>query len=181
MQRYAKSEDFEKTTVQLINRLKAKVASEEEFTTRFCEISYSPETVARIAYIFDRLSNAGVAPGERILIFSPDLGTKRRNYNIEHFLPKANADQEPVDVVDNIGNLLLISFRTNSSLGNLSPSDKLKKLNGDLLKKIQNLDHVRTFIHKYGDRIRVTWGKSEIEQRARDLAAEAYEKIWKIN
>jgi len=182
--KYSKSNDFEKTTNDLIANLRKQLASENEFTTRFSEIPYSPENIPLIAYIFDRFSNYNVAPGERVPIFDPQSGVARYNHNIEHFSPQKPAPEDPVDsptrqVLDNIGNLLAISFRANSSLGNLSPSKKIQKLQGDLLKKVQNLQYVREFIDKYGKQAE-TWNEQAITQRALDMAAEGYQKIWNL-
>lgn len=183
--KFATSDDFEKTTNELIGSLKKQLASKEEFSTRFREISYSPETIPVIAYIFDRMSNSGLDPGERVPIFNPTKGVRRKSHNIEHFYPqKPNAnmkvDLQTLDAVDNIGNLLAISFKTNSSLGNLSPKEKLDKLKGELGKRIENLRYVQAFIQRY-EKASATWDRSEIEKRAIDLASEAYGEVWRIN
>ena len=181
---YSKTKDFEKTTHELISLLRKQLASEDEFTTRFSEISYGTESIALIAYIFDRLSNYNLAPGERVTIFNPQSGVLRQNHNIEHFFPQnpdgdTAADSATRQVVDNIGNLLTVSFRVNSSLGNLSPSKKLQKLKGDLAKKIQNLHYIREFIEKYGP-MAETWNDETIARRAMDMAKEAYQQVWKV-
>jgi len=44
------------------------------------------------------------------------------------------ADEEVMEVVDNIGNLLAISFRANSSLGNVSPAKKFENCEAPLPK-----------------------------------------------
>lgn len=183
--KFATSDDFEKTTNELIGSLKKQLASKEEFSTRFREISYSPETIPVIAYIFDRMSNSGLDPGERVPIFNPTKGVRRKSHNIEHFYPqKPNAsmkvDLQTLDAVDNVGNLLAISFKTNSSLGNLSPKEKLDKLKGELGKRIENLRYVQAFIQRY-EKASATWDRSEIEKRAIDLASEAYGEVWRIN
>ena len=181
--KYENSNDFEETTKELVKELKDKLASEEEFESRFVDLSYSSESIPLISYIFDRFNNFGLHPGQRINIFNPDQKVLRKNHNIEHFYPQTpeneESDAETLDVVDNIGNLLAISFRTNSKLGNLSPLKKLHKLRKDLEKEIQNLSYVREFLSKYEKKI-PTWGKKIIEIRARELAKEAYKKIWEI-
>ena len=183
--KFATSDDFEKTANELTNSLRKQLASKEEFSTRFREISYSPETIALIAYIFDRMSNKGLDPGERVPIFNPTKGVRRKSHNIEHFYPqKPNASMkispETLDAVDNIGNLLAISFKTNSSLGNLSPEEKLAKLKGDLGKRVENLRYVQSFIQKYEKSV-PSWDRSTIEGRADHLAIEAYDDVWRIS
>lgn len=182
--KYAESNDFTKTTKALFASLKKQIASEQEFTTRFTEISYSSESISLIAYIFDRINNLNLHPGQRIRIFNPDQKILRKNHNIEHFYPQTpngdmQADQSTSEVVDNIGNLLAISFRTNSKLGNLSPEKKLERLKTDLKREIQNLNYVQEFLHKYEDSL-INWNKESILRRAQDIAIEAYEKVWKL-
>jgi len=182
--KFCESKDFEKTTNDLILSLRGKLASEEEFTSRFCEISYDSDPIQLIAYIFDRFNNYNLAPGERVAIYDPQTGVKRKNHNVEHFLSQKPDKETVVDsatqeVLDNIGNLLVISFRANSSLGNLSPSKKIQKLKGDLSRKTQNLPYVKEFVEKYGAKAE-TWDEHAIEDRARDMAKEGYGQIWKF-
>lgn len=183
-EKYAQTKDFEKTTNELIIQLRKQLASESEFTARFCEIAYAPENIPLISYIFDRISNYNVAPGERVKIFDPHSGLARHNHNIEHFFPQkpdaeTTADSATRQALDNIGNLLAVSFRVNSSLGNLPPNKKIQKLKGELSKKVQNLHYVREFIDKYGDKAE-SWNEDAIARRAQDMADEAYQRVWKL-
>jgi len=181
---FAKTKDFEKTTNDFILELRGRLASQEEFTSRFCEISYSDEFIPLVAYIFDRFNNLGLAPGERTPIFDPQEGVIRKNHNIEHFLPKKPDDDTTIDsatrlLIDNIGNLLVLSFRANSSLGNLAPDKKMQKLEGELGRKTENLHCVREFVKRYGKQAG-EWNEKAIQDRAREMAQEAYEKVWKL-
>jgi|SRR6266850_516281 len=182
--KFCKTREFESVMNEFILSLRQQLASQNEFTTRFCEITYAQDTIPLLAYIFDRFSNFNVAPGERVTIFNPQPGVKRANHNVEHFLAQKPDDGLPFDsatqqAVDNIGNLLVISFRANSSLGNLPPAKKIQKLNGELAKKIQNLHYVREFIDKYGSSAD-SWDEGKINGRAQDMAKDAYEHIWKL-
>ncbi len=182
--KFCESKDFEKTTNDLIANLRAKLATEQEFTSHFCELSYDTDPIQVIAYIFDRFNNYNLAPGERVAIFDPQTGVKRKNHNVEHFLSQKPDKDRTVDyatqqVLDNIGNLLVISFRANSSLGNLSPTKKIQKLKGDLSRKTQNLPYVKEFVEKYGEKAEI-WDEHAIEGRARDMAREAYGQIWRL-
>ena len=169
-----------------MHSLKEKLASESEFTSRFVEISYSSETIPLISYIFDRINNIDRNPGQRLSIFNPDQKITRRNHNIEHFYPQnPEGDMKPdsdmiQDVVDNIGNLLVISFRTNSKLGNLSPEKKMEKLKGASAKEIENMLYIQEFVKEYKDSVS-SWGREIIESRAKKLATSAYCKVWKTN
>ncbi|HYY72638.1 MAG TPA: DUF262 domain-containing HNH endonuclease family protein [Candidatus Bathyarchaeia archaeon] len=183
-EKFDKTKDFAGTVTELVQKLRGQLASKNEFTTRFSEITYGPDSIALLVYIFDRFSNFNVAPGERVNIFDPQAGINRNNHNVEHFLPQKPEDGTPIDsatvqVIDNIGNLLVISFRANSSLGNITPAKKIEKLDGELLKKVQNLHYVREFIGKYG-KDAGSWDEARISGRAKDMASEAYEQVWKL-
>lgn len=182
-QKYEASNNFENTTNELIKELKKRLATEKEFESRFIDINYSSEYIPLISYIFDRVNNFGLRPGQRIRIFNPDQKVLRKNHNIEHFYPQKPdieiSDPKVLEVVDNIGNLLAISFVTNSRLGNLSPEKKLKKLKGELEKEIQNLSYVRDFLKKYEKHV-ATWDRKIILHRAKEIAEESYKKVWKI-
>jgi hypothetical protein len=137
-----------------VNKLREKRASFDEFRGRFADISYSPNAVPVICYIFDRLNNLGVEAAQRLPIYVPSGRDLRRSHNIEHFMPRNpnNAtlvDEETSDTVDNIGNLLPLYFKDNSRLGNKSPAQKIESLQGPLLKNIQNLPFVQEFLHLY--------------------------------
>lgn len=182
--KFSTSTNFKKTTKELETTLKNQLASEEEFVSRFIDLTYSAEEIPLISYIFDRVNNVGLSPGMRVKIFNPDQKILRKNHNIEHFYPQnpesgMNADPNTMEVVDNIGNLLAISFRTNSKLGNLSPESKLEKMKGALRREIQNLSYVQDFIQKY-EKYVSSWDKETIENRAKEMAKQAYEEIWKI-
>jgi hypothetical protein len=182
---FATTTEFDKTTNNFILELRKRLASLEEFSSRFCEITYSDEYMQLVYYIFDRFNNVSLAPGERTAIFDPQEGLTKRNHNIEHFMPRKPEDDAVVDsatraVIDNIGNLLVLSYRANSSLGNLTPAKKVQKLEGELLRKTENLHCVREFIKDYGRRAD-EWNEAAIQERARRMAEEAYENIWKIS
>ena len=181
---YSKSDDFAKTTEDLLALLKKKLATEEEFRTRFADIYYSKDSISQICYIFDRITNYGRDPGQRVRIFNPDQKLLRKNHNIEHFFPQSpeseqEGDKETLAVGDYIGNLLVISFRTNSKLGNLRPDKKIEKLQNELLKEVENLSYVQEFIKTYGP-VAKHWNQDAIAKRAEDLSKDAYNRIWKI-
>ncbi|NOS72892.1 MAG: DUF262 domain-containing protein [Verrucomicrobia bacterium] len=184
-QEFQESKDFRKTTQALINELKAKLASLEEFVAKFAEIKYEDGGNSLLFYIFDRLNNAGLDPEQGLRIYNPDPKLKRRNYTIEHFLPqKPEAElkvtAETKELVDSIGNLLAIYFRDNSKLGNISPAKKIERLNGDLSKHVENASYVKDFIAAYGDKASA-WNKEQIQKRTEAMAKHAYQTVWKIN
>lgn len=178
---YSSSGDFEKTTDELFKALKQQLASKEEFISRFSDISYSTDSVGLISYIFDRINNFNLPPGSRVRIFNPDQKLLRKNHSIEHFYPQNPSDIPalPAEVVDNIGNLMVICFVTNSKLGNLSPVMKMEKLTGDLAKDVQNLEYLKEFISTYRDSV-ATWNEQIISERAKSIAELSYNKIWAL-
>lgn len=177
-----KSSNFIKTTDKLIQALKSQLASEVEFVTKFTEICY-PEQSSLILYIFDRFNFRGLEKGQSLRIYDPTPNVKRKNYNIEHFLaqkPKEDTKDKPDrGFVDNIGNLLPLYFKVNSKLGNESPAAKIDRLKGDLNNDVQCLPFIKDFISKYS-KSADSWGKEKIEARAKDMAIEAYQEVWKI-
>lgn len=182
--RYEETKDFLGITAELEKQLRQLLASEDEFISRFTEISYVQSEIPLIAYIFDRINNIGRHQGQKIKLFNSEQRLSRRNHNIEHFLPQKPeedlaVDQETREVVDNIGNLLVISFRTNSRLQNVSPEKKILKLKKELSKEIENLSYVTEFIEKYGEDAK-NWNKKAITKRAREMAEEAYKNVWKV-
>lgn len=82
-------------------------------------------------------------------------------------------------MIDNIGNLLVLSVRANSSLGNLGPEKKIQKLEGELGRKTENLHFVKDFVKHYGKQAS-DWNDKAIQDRARQMAQDAYESVWKL-
>ncbi len=184
-EKYQESKDFRKTTQILINELRSKLASLEEFTAKFSEIKYEDGGNSLLFYIFDRFNNQGLDPAQGLRIYNPDLNLKRRNYTIEHFLPqKPEADlkvtPETREAVDCIGNLLAIYFRDNSKLGNISPAKKIERLKGELSKHVDNASYVKDFIGTYGEKA-ADWNKEQIKKRTEAMAKHAYQTVWRIN
>ncbi len=182
---YSESTNFIQTTDKLINELKSKLAKEGEFVANFTELSYSPDQISLLTYIFDRFNNHGLDPGQCVQIYNPDPKLRRRNHNIEHFLPQKpeaalKVKKADLELGDNIGNLLVIYFKDNSSLNNASPAEKIKRLKTDLSQKVQNLKHVTDFISDYGSDA-ASWNGEKIKKRALDMAQKAYREVWKIN
>lgn len=165
--------------------LKARQEKYSNFEGRFKELAYEEgESNSIIYYIFDRLNNFERRGGQRIKIYQPDHRLVRRNYSIEHVLSQnpsglGFSKEEVADVVHNIGNLLIISYYTNS--GELLNKPIREKI--DILKEKQmQLPTVKKFVEEYQD---FDWDgvsvyKKEISKRALLIANEAYKKVWKL-
>ena len=123
---YSESSNFIKTTDRLINELTTRLAKEDEFVAKFKDLNYSSDQISLISYTFDRFNNFGLDPGQQVRIYQPNPKLRRRNYNIEHFFPQKpeaglKLKKQDLEFIDNIGNLLAIYFKDNSSLGNVIP------------------------------------------------------------
>jgi hypothetical protein len=181
----ASTKDFETISAEIIDTLKGQLASEDVFAARFTEISYTPDLISLIVYIFDRIENGDLDPGARIPLFNPDPRLLRRNHNVEHFYPRSPpggptlANKATLDVVDNIGNLLVLPFRLNSRLGNLLPKEKIESLKGERATDARHQRYLQEFIARYEPQAS-NWNQDTIQRRAEDLASTAYHKIWKI-
>jgi len=181
-EKFEAAANFVDVTKSLQLKLREGLAGKSEFVTRFCDISYSPETIPLIAYIFDRINNTGRKPGERVCLYNPN--NVRANHNIEHFYPQkprkngeeSSVEDESQDFIDNIGNLLVISFHLNSKMGNASPKDKIAQLTGP---KAENLGYIKTFVQAYGHKAD-SWGRDAVFERAKQMASEAYDKVWAL-
>ncbi len=183
--RLAKTKDFETICGEIVDTLKGLLASEDIFSAKFVEITYTSDTIPLIVYIFDRIENTGLDPGARIPLFNPDPRVLRKNHNVEHFYPKSPAggttplNKATMDVVDNIGNLLVLPFRLNAKLGNLLPKDKIDSLKGERASDARHQRYLQEFITKY-QMLAPVWNQDAIQQRAEELASNAYHTVWKI-
>lgn len=183
--KFAESSSFDEISDQLYKELKDQIAMQDEFASRFTDISYQPSSIPMISYIFDKINNFGLSAGQRVRIFNPDERILRRSHNIEHFypqnpLPESKLPRLSEDDINNIGNLICISFRTNSKLGNLDPLDKANKLSTDLESEVTNTPYVRKFLTEYKEQI-PKWDKSAINMRAVSISQDAYTRVWKFN
>lgn len=175
---FSRTENFRETTKKLVTQLKEKRASSKEFVPRFAELSYRSDSIPLIHYIFDRINNQGYSDGQWVPLYNPDKSLLKRNFNIEHFLPQTPAEsveEDDMSVVDNIGNLLVVSRHSNSSFGNLLPAEKIGLLKEP--KHSGRLQYLKDFISKYEEEVS-DWGKETIAKRAEDLATAGYEKVW---
>jgi len=179
--RFSRSNDFLGTANSFQSDLLARLASREEFSSRFVgDISYKTDA-ALVTYIFDRFNNYGRPPASVTRIFNLEPGLSRKHHNIEHIYPQ-NPKSMPIldsEPLHSIGNLFPVCWRTNIDLGNATPAEKVARLEGDLESAVENKVYIREFIQKYKDDI-ANWGDRAIGQRAADLAGDAYDRIWSL-
>ena len=116
VERILENQQFLQTSHKLINELRSKLASQEEFVANFVsDVNYSLDHIPFISYILDRFNNFGLDPGQCLPIYNPDPKLRRRNHTIEHFYaqdPTGESKEiaDAVELRDNIGNLLPLYF-----------------------------------------------------------------------
>jgi hypothetical protein len=173
--------DFGKTASNFLEEIKKRNASEDEFVLNFPKKVNYQEGVSLVAYVFDRLNNAGLQLGAGVKIYDPDPRVFRKTHNIEHIFPqnpKAGfVDAKIAEVVDDVGNLLILPSKTNGRLGNDEPKDKIAKLKGALRKEVKHLNVVEDFLDFCDDK-KGPWDASLITKRSEMLARKGYKTIW---
>ena len=167
--------------------LKMKIASKEEFEARFIDLSYQDEYQKQL-YVFDRIYNyANNKDGEvsatgYVEIFSPNTDLKNFDFTVEHWLPQKNKDTlVNKDLVDNIGNLLILTGKLNSSLGHKPPELKANLIleNVDNEKEVSRIAYVKEFVKEFSAS-HSSWNDQSISTRASILAKHSYSKVWKF-
>lgn len=163
---------------ELFTQFESKLPRQEAFSDGFVAISYKENKKARviIRYVLSQL--------EEDLSGQFDVGFDESKVSIEHFLPQepkewGRTKKEVKDVVNTIGNLVLISKRKNGALGNKALDSKVDEL-GDQASKLKLVEQLLTHVaSKAWDFSLISSKKdfSAIETRARDLAQLGF-KIW---
>ncbi len=134
-----------------------------EFEPAFLELGYSSQLTKQkslVRYILLRIYQAK----------STGLPIDPEQVTIEHLAPEkpARGSGLPEETVASIGNLILV----NQSLNN-------KLANKDLGEKVKILKDAKVWVDPVILKAK-TWGSAEIEQRAKLLAKESYERVWGI-
>jgi uncharacterized protein with ParB-like and HNH nuclease domain len=177
---YNSKDSFELTMKEFIKGLQLKKTTKEDFISNFIEnVSYSGNNFGLINYIFDKINNYKVKGAQYVQIFRPDIEFNKRNYNIEHILPqslKENYSEAQKEKFDKIGNLIVISRHTNSTLSDKDPIDKIKVIESDK-KHYGNLRYIDDFINIYRSEFN-NWSFDSIDKRSMDIASMGYDTIW---
>jgi hypothetical protein len=153
---------FADISSEIQERLVDKVNSQEEFTLGFLELSFRSDYTRErgvVRYALGKFAELYGLPAE----------TDMALMTIEHIRPESSySSQEEFWQVARIGNLLFAPERVNARLKTKRFAEK-KEI---LLQEGMPLD---PFLSKATD-----WKLSDIDARARELAAEGYKKIWWI-
>lgn len=179
--KFHKSDNFSKIFGALSERLSGQIMSKEQFNSDFCELNYQ-DNYSTVRYVFDRVINDGVK-GQRVNIFDfYDSRKTKSSFTVEHILPQSYAKDFPADenveIIDAIGNLMILTEQENGSLGNKPFNKKIAILKEPHKHKtkIKNVStHVVKFLENYGDLKQ--WGTKEIENRSEALSKEMYTLI----
>jgi uncharacterized protein with ParB-like and HNH nuclease domain len=179
---FSSEESFGSEVNTLIDELRKKKASKQEFVASFVEtITYDTKNLSLLAYYFDRTNNFKSKGAQIIPLFTPEkIGTKR-DYNIDHILPQAfkdEYDKENQEIFDRIGNLILIPRHSNSGFQDMPPHEKKAAMLEDK-KHTGNLRYLDDFLKIY-DKLLEKWDIQAIHKRSKDLANDSYDRIWQF-
>jgi hypothetical protein len=150
----------QKVIAALIAKLKERIPPYQEFEANFKRLSFSNQFTKQrrlIRYVlrkFDQAGNSGV-------VIDYDQMT------IEHLASQSSG--LPMSIYANIGNLLFAEKGFNART--------LK--NKTFLEKKALLDKSKIHLDKSIEKA-TSWGKPEVEIRAREMSKSAYDEIWKI-
>ncbi|MFC1749668.1 DUF262 domain-containing protein [Pseudomonadota bacterium] len=158
----------------ILEKLRRDLVSErpsyELFEQRFMNLSYGLSQQKRqlVKYVLSKINSLGHT-GEHKIDFD--------NVNIEHVLPQTPAKEwhltrsDVKPYVNKLGNLTLVSKTFNSRVGNKVIKEKKKEL---VKSEIRMTQELVASLEENGNR----WGQDEIEERQRELAGIAYNKVW---
>lgn len=151
-----------KVLSELRKKLKSKLPPFGEFEARFLELKYSESYTKQknlVRYILTK----------RCQHNSDGLSLDADRMTIEHLAPESSetpAELSPEQVAT-IGNLVLVDQKLNNKLGNKSFAEKKR-----LLKAANWIDQEV--------RAASAWGSEQIDVRTKEMAREAYDKIWRL-
>ncbi len=165
-------EVYRQHSINSVNEVKTKLRpyypQYSDFERAFINLGYSNKNVKfskhnnrkKIFYILCEIEEYNQDTDE--------LACNIEGCNIEHIMN----DSENNDTVCRIGNLLLLSERINSSMGDAPYKEKIEKLRRSKLITVEN------FLKYYGDKD--DWTEELIMIRTKNIAKLAYETVWKL-
>lgn len=180
------TDNFNAIITELVNKMRNDYTQEKDiFVSYFKELEYDDYNLSKntiIYYIFDRFNNFDetqnriVDPAAWIEYYSPNKDVRRHLNSIEHYAPQNPREDNQISNVHNIGNLFIIGTDLNGRLSNFTPEEKIIKLKNQLFQDIGPNKMLREFVENFNN----SWNESTVEQRAKDLAERAYDRIWRI-
>lgn len=146
----------------LRNILSARV-TKELFVRGFQEISYKKRDIVR--YVFSVLERQYGAV---------ELKIDWINANIEHIEPqKSGSNNLDTDLINHIGNLVILSQACNSRVGNKSIDEKVNIYKTDECRNLKIVQQVTAFLDQHPG----AWNRELIEERSRILAEDLYNEF----
>ncbi|TSC85592.1 MAG: hypothetical protein G01um10148_978 [Parcubacteria group bacterium Gr01-1014_8] len=172
---------FREVIKQISKGLKEiKVANKEEFLLNFTGLSYTSPASDKplFAYVFDRFESSPFASAAPVTIFDPSANySLNRVFEVEHITPRAmwgNLYPED-DLVNNIGNLLILTQETNRLVDTKPLPDKIRIMKE---RGYDNLSTVQQFSKKFEDKELKWLRPTDITERSVAMAAQGYSDIW---
>lgn len=144
----------------LIKDLQDKTPEYNVFESKFSKISFSNEYTQDkklIQYIFKKLEQYSHNTQELMM----------NDISLEHILPQSTN----LPCVYIIGNILPLDNKINNAIGNIDFKDKVEHFGRSELKI------VKEFVEEYKD---IDWNEECINNRTKELAKLAYDKVWKF-
>ena len=159
----------------ICTEIKQRIVGKEEFNEAFVGLNYS-SNFELIYYINDRLNNVSSKGGQYIQIYNTDPKLLKRNYNTEHLFAQDDGEYDLdfstcEDLVQNIGNLIIISMHTNGEIGNKTLDEKLP-----IIESKEKLAEAVILCNEWRDASFETLDEVQllIEVRAKNLSKRAY-------
>jgi hypothetical protein len=175
---------------EIANKLNDKFLYEfvnlTEFTQAF--IKNLDDSDDLIFYVFDRLNNRDLEKKrslrydqERTDIYRPfEEKIHRKLYTIEHVFPQNPEKPTTLQLIPNIGNLVIIKQGDNSKLSNKLPKDKFEYIKKHLTLTQFKLPTITELLNDFESKVE-QWDDSLIEQRAKLLAEVLYSQVLTFN
>jgi hypothetical protein len=176
---------FREIANELNDELSSRFADLPKFIENFIDLDDSDEI---IFYVFDRLNNRDLEKKrsltydqQRTDIYRPfEKKIQRKEYTIEHIFPQNHEDSTKLQLIPNIGNLVIIKQGDNSKLSNKSPKEKFEYINNHLTHTHFKLPMITELIKDFGGKVEC-WDDALIEQRAKLLAEVLYTQVLKLS
>lgn len=186
---FSNTKDFNSTTNDFIKGLKSKLATKTEFQSSLIEeLSYesSKKKYELLIYFFDRYNNYDFTKNKYLKgsnyyrLYEPEISFTKRNNNIEHLYPqtppKPLTDEQKI-IINQLGNLVLVSKHTNSILGNKSVDEKIRILKGKR-SLYSNINYIEALFDFYDTKGK--WDFDTIQERSILLSEIAYNHLWAV-
>lgn len=149
--------------------------SKEKFVEEFASLTYmQADSKPMLAYIFDRLQEDPFATSPAVTIYDPEPDFFNRTYEIEHIAPKSTWEGDP-ETLNNIGNLVVLTMRTNRDVNAEDLSAKVKIYREKLFDNMRPVRELVEFVKNEGLQAMTP---EAISKRAKMMAEYGYDQVW---